>query len=64
MIKEIEIQGCIQIPENLTFDEFYDKFIDFVEENQWSFGGGMKQIIDGFYINDDGTKGKHVLDEF
>jgi hypothetical protein len=24
---------------------------------------GINEIIDGFYINPDGTKGKHVLDE-
>lgn len=61
--KEIEIQGCVEIPESLKFDEFYDKFIAFIEANSWSFGGGMNEIIDGFYINPDGTKGRHVLDE-
>ena len=63
MSKEIEIQGCVEIPENLSFDEFYDKFIAFIEANNWSFGGGMNEIVDGFYINPDGTKGKHVLDQ-
>lgn len=38
-------------------------FIDFVEGNNWSFGGGMKEIVDGYYINANGTKGDPVGDE-
>ena len=63
MIKEIEIQGCITVPEDVSMDEVIDKFIAFVEENDWSFGGGYKTIIDGYYINGDGTRGKSILDE-
>lgn len=63
MRKEFEIQGCVEVPIELSEDEFYNKFITFIESNNWSFGGGINQIIDGFYINPDGTKGKHVLDE-
>ena len=44
-------------------DEVIDKFLAFVEQNEWSFGGGYKTIIDGYYMNADGTRGKHVLDE-
>ena len=47
MIKEIEIQGCITVPEDVSMDEVIDKFIAFVEENDWSFGGRYKTIIDG-----------------
>jgi uncharacterized protein YggL (DUF469 family) len=63
MRKEFEIQGCVEVPIELSEDEFFDKFIAFIESNNWSFGGGINEIIDGFYINADGTKGKHVLDE-
>ena len=62
MRKEIEINGCIEIPPELSFDDFYDKFIAFIESNNWYYGGGMNEIVDGYYINPDGTKGKHVLD--
>ena len=62
MIKEIEIQGCITVPEEVSADEVIDKFLAFVEQNEWSFGGGYKTIIDGYYMNADGTRGKHVLD--
>ncbi|MBS6226324.1 MAG: hypothetical protein KH749_16840 [Parabacteroides johnsonii] len=44
-------------------DEVIDKFIAFIEKNEWSFGGGYRTIIDGYYMNADGTKGKCVLDE-
>ena len=63
MRKEFEIQGCVEVPIELSEDEFYNKFITFIESNNWSFGGGINEIIDGFHINTDGTKGKHVLDE-
>lgn len=62
MRKEIEINGCIEIPAELSIDEFWNIFIDFIESKKWSFGGGMKEIIDGYCINPDGTKGRHVLD--
>ena len=63
MTKEIEIQGCITIPKDVQMDEVIDKFIAFIEKNEWSFGGGYRTIIDGYYMNADGTKGKCVLDE-
>jgi len=61
--KEFEIQGCVEVPMNLSEDEFFNKFIGFIESNNWSFGGGINEIIDGFYINADGTKGKYVLED-
>ena len=63
MTKEIEIQGCITIPKDVSMDEVIDKFIAFIEKNEWSFGGGYRTIIDGYYMNADGTQGKCVLDE-
>lgn len=62
MRKEFELNGCIEVPMELSEKEFCDKFIDFVEANNWYFGGGIREIIDGFYINNDGTKGEHCLD--
>lgn len=63
MKKEFEIQGCVEVPMDLSEEEFWNKFIDFIESNNWLFGGGINEIVDGFYINADGTKGQHVLDE-
>ena len=53
--KEIEIQGCVEVPMELSQDEFFDQFISFLETNHWSFGGGMRTIVDGYYLNEDGT---------
>lgn len=61
--KEFEINGCISVPEDLSYDDFWYKFIDFIEANNWYFGGGITEIIDGFYINEDGTNADHVLDQ-
>ena len=63
MRKEIEINGCVEIAPEMTMDEFESAFIEFIESKGWYFGGGFREIIDGFYINTDGTKGKHVSDE-
>ena len=63
MIKEIEIQGCVTVPEEVSMDEFIDEFIALIEKNEWIFGGGYKTIIDGYYMNGDGTRGKSILDE-
>ena len=41
MIKEIEIQGCITVPEDVSMDEVIDIFFEFVEEYFWCFGGGF-----------------------
>jgi uncharacterized protein YggL (DUF469 family) len=43
----IEINGTIFAEDehtNINPDEFLDKFIEFVEKNNWLFGGGTKQI--------------------
>lgn len=61
--KEFEINGCVSVPEDLSYDDFCGKFIDFIETNNWYFGGGINEIIDGFYINEDGSNGNHVLDQ-
>jgi hypothetical protein len=42
--REIEIGGCVTVPESCSEDEFSDKFIDFLERNYWSFGGGIKRV--------------------
>ena len=63
MRKEMEINGCIEIPPEMTVDEFYDAFIELIESRGWYFGGGFREIVDGYYMNSDGTRGKFVLDD-
>ena len=63
MRKEIQIIGCVEIPQEMTKDEFENAFIEFMESKGWYFGGGFNEIVDGYYINADGSKGKSLLDE-
>lgn len=63
MRKEIEINGCIEIPPEMTLDEFENEFIKWAESKGWFFGGGFREIIDGYYILPDGSKGKSVSDK-
>ena len=63
MRKEMEITGCIEIPPEMTSDEFTDTFIEWIESKGWYFGGGFREIIDGYYILPDGSKGKSVSDK-
>jgi len=39
MGKEFEIKECIEVPMELSEDEFWHKFIDFIESNNWYVGG-------------------------
>ena len=63
MRKEIEIGGCVEIPPEMTKDEFIDSFIAFIESRGWHFGGGFREIVDDYYINADGSRGPHVLED-
>ena len=64
MRKEIEINGCIEISPEMNIVDFENEFIKFVESNGWSFGGGFKEIVDGYYVMPDGSKGKSVSENW
>lgn len=43
---EIQIEGCVDVSENpLPVDDFYNKFIEWIESNGWYFGGGIKSYM-------------------
>ena len=63
MCKEIEINGCVEIPPEMTADEFANEFLAFIEARGWRFGGGFCEIVDGYYVLPDGKKGKPVSDD-
>ena len=42
--KEIEIGGCITVPKEISKDAVIDAFINWVEANGWSFGGGFREL--------------------
>ena len=61
--KEIEIQDCIEVPPDTTMVAFIDSFLAWVESKGLSFGGGFREIVNGHYVNRDGSPGKHVSGE-
>lgn len=44
MSKEIEISGCIEVPDEISTDEVIDTFINFVETQGWHFGSGFQEL--------------------
>lgn len=60
MEKEIEITGCISVSEDTETDAFINEFLAFLEARGFCFGGGFREIVDGYYILPDGTRGKRV----
>ena len=55
MSHEIELCGCLTIPDNANFDEITDVFLDFVESHGW-----YSEIRDGCYVKPDGTSGDPI----
>ncbi|WBW49596.1 hypothetical protein O6R05_06255 [Peptoniphilus equinus] len=47
----------------MTEDEFWREFIGFVESTGWSFGGGITEIQDGYYILSNRSSGSSALDD-
>lgn len=60
MEHEIEINGCLSVPEDADFDEITNLFLDFVESHGWYYGGGFSEIRDGHYVRSDGSLGRPV----
>ena len=44
MIKQFEINGYIEVPINVSEKEFFEKFIQFIELNRWSFIGVTNEM--------------------
>ena len=45
MSKLVEINGCIEIPDDIKTDLVIDNFIEFVEKQGWEFGGDFRQLL-------------------
>lgn len=56
MGKIIEIDGCVEVPDEVTVDDFLDLFIEFVESHDWYFGGGVQELPDT--ADSDGSDGE------
>lgn len=56
MGKIMEIDGCVEVPDEITADDFLDLFIEFVESHDWYFGGGVRELPDT--ADSDGSDGE------
>ena len=45
--KEIIVDIIMNVPDEVTADEVWDKLVDFSETNGWYFGGGIKAYKEG-----------------
>ena len=63
MRREFEIQGCLEVSAEVDIDLLTEEFIRWVESKGWYFGGGFREIADGYYVLPDGSKGKSVREE-
>lgn len=41
-------------------NQFLEGYLTFIQANHWSFGGGVRTIVDSYYINEDGTPAEPV----
>lgn len=42
----IEVNGCVEMQSYMTTDDFLDRFIQFIENYGWFFGGSIKEVKD------------------
>lgn len=45
-MKVIKVSGGMEIPDEMTMDEFIDAFLELIESKGWFFGGGFKEMSD------------------
>lgn len=43
---EFIVNGCVEVPKEMTGEEFYNEFIGFVESKGRYFGGTINEIKD------------------
>ena len=44
MSRVIELRGCVEVPDNISSDDFCDSFLEFLEAKDWYYCGGMKEL--------------------
>lgn len=43
-MKDYKLSGYVTVPGNISFDEFVDCFIDFVESKDWAYCGSIREV--------------------
>lgn len=60
---EIRIDGCVEVQDGVTCEEFTDKFIEFLEFNGWYFGGGIEEYDECLEnLRENGKRLKEMFD--
>lgn len=49
MSHEIEIEGCLTVPDKVNLDDVTNAFLEFVESHGWCYGGGLNEFKDDHY---------------
>lgn len=57
------VQGCIFANHCPSKAEVVSHMAEFAKAHSFSLDFQFNEIIDGYYINDDGSQGKHVLED-
>ena len=61
--KKFTVAICVIVDESTSDEYFKQNFNNFLKSSKWEFHGKVLEINDGYYINQDGTRGKHVSDD-
>lgn len=46
MTHEIEIDGCLNVPTDVSLNDVVDEFLAFIDNHGWYFGGGFNEFKD------------------
>lgn len=44
--KEFVLEGCINVPEEMDENTFFDEFITMIESKNWIYGGGLNGYVE------------------
>ena len=42
--KEFYFDGCVNVSEEMSHDQFMDEFLELIESKGWLYGGGISPI--------------------
>ena len=62
MSEVFEIHGCIEVPVELSKEEFVALFIELIESKNWAFGGSIAEFLNESQVDSDDTKEKRIIE--
>lgn len=58
-----EINGSIETPSSVSEDELYDAFMEFLQEKEWSFSGGIS-LVEEIEEDDDDDEVDYDIEDY